>query len=93
MQFLKNIFTIYNIYLYGVLQALSIISCKQSTISDIHSIDSAKFHVVVNQSSDILVQNMHVTAPENSPNTDGINVQFSQNVLVNNSVIATGKKF
>ena len=79
--------------MYGVLQALSIISCKQSTISDIHTIDSAKFHLVINMSSDILVQNMHVTAPENSPNTDGINVELSQNVLVNNSIIATGKKF
>ena len=48
---------------------------------------------MVNQSSDILVKNMHITAPESSPNTDGINVELSQNVLVNNSIIATGKKF
>ena len=48
---------------------------------------------MVNQSSDILVKNMHITAPESSPNTDGIHVEHSQNVLVNNSVIATGKKF
>ncbi|KAK7854072.1 polygalacturonase [Quercus suber] len=70
--------------------ALNIIHCKNSTISDIHTIDSARYHVVVNQSSDILVKNMHITAPESSPNTDGIHIELSQNVLVNNSVIATG---
>ncbi|KAL4654069.1 hypothetical protein ACB092_01G351600 [Castanea dentata] len=70
--------------------ALNIIHCKRSTISDIYTIDSAKFHVVVNQSSDILVQNMHITAPESSPNTDGIHIELSKNVFVNNSVIATG---
>ncbi|KAK4604397.1 hypothetical protein RGQ29_012771 [Quercus rubra] len=71
-------------------KALNIIHCKRSTISDIYTIDSAKYHVVVNQSSDILVKNMHITAPESSPNTDGIHIELSQNVLVNNSVIATG---
>uniref|UniRef100_A0A7N2MPQ8 endo-polygalacturonase n=1 Tax=Quercus lobata TaxID=97700 RepID=A0A7N2MPQ8_QUELO len=70
--------------------ALNIIHCKHSTISDIYTINSARYHVVVNQSSDILVKNMHITAPESSPNTDGIHIELSQNVLVNNSVIATG---
>ncbi|KAK7849408.1 putative polygalacturonase [Quercus suber] len=70
--------------------ALSLISCKQSTISGIYFVNSAQVHLVIYQSNDILIKNMHITAPQNSPNTDGIHIEASQNVLVNNSVIATG---
>jgi len=78
------------VYLF---QALSLISCKQSTISGIYFVNSAQEHLVIYLSNDILIKNMHITAPENSPNTDGIHIEASQNVLVNNSYIATGKKF
>ncbi|KAK7854080.1 polygalacturonase [Quercus suber] len=70
--------------------ALSLISCKQSTISGIYFVNSAQEHMVIYQSNDILIKNIHITAPGNSPNTDGIHIESSQNVLVNNSVIATG---
>ncbi|KAK4604390.1 hypothetical protein RGQ29_012766 [Quercus rubra] len=70
--------------------ALSLISCKQSTISGIYFVNSAQEHLVIYLSNNILIKNLHITAPENSPNSDGIHIEASQNVLVNNSVIATG---
>ncbi|KAL0013783.1 hypothetical protein SO802_000852 [Lithocarpus litseifolius] len=60
------------------------------TISGIYFVNSAQEHIVIYQSNDILIKNMHITSPENSPNTDGIHIEASQNVLVNNSIIATG---
>ena len=48
-------------------------------------------HVMFEQSVNVQSYNIMLTAPEKSPNTDGIHVIGSQNVQIFSSVIRTGK--
>ncbi|KAI4378758.1 hypothetical protein MLD38_016193 [Melastoma candidum] len=59
-------------------------------ISGLKSRHSQMFHIVINACTDVNIQGVKVSAPENSPNTDGIHVQGSSNVMITNSRIGTG---
>ncbi|XP_073024458.1 exopolygalacturonase-like [Primulina eburnea] len=59
-------------------------------IRNIHSIDSEMFHFHVHDSDNLLFQNIHITAPGDSPNTDGIHIGNSNNVRIEKASIATG---
>lgn len=48
------------------------------------------FHIVINGCQDIHIEEVNVTAASDSPNTDGIHVQYSRNVMITNSSIQTG---
>ena len=48
------------------------------------------FHSKLIDSSNIKVSKMSITAPEDSPNTDGIHLSNATNVEITDSVIATG---
>ncbi|KAL6217307.1 hypothetical protein ACLB2K_010524 [Fragaria x ananassa] len=63
---------------------------NNSVISDITFMDSAKFHISVHASSNITFQRVTITAPEDSPNTDGIHIAGSSKITVSDSYIATG---
>ncbi|KAL6210458.1 hypothetical protein ACLB2K_015690 [Fragaria x ananassa] len=63
---------------------------NNSVISDITFMDSAKFHISVHASSNITFQRVTITAPEDSPNTDGIHITGSSKITVSDSYIATG---
>ncbi|KAL5580083.1 hypothetical protein UlMin_012525 [Ulmus minor] len=54
------------------------------------SLNSQMFHIVVNHCQDVHMEGVKVIANGNSPNTDGIHVQFSKNVTILNSSIQTG---
>ncbi|KAJ4844966.1 hypothetical protein Tsubulata_011697 [Turnera subulata] len=59
-------------------------------ISDITVIDSKAFHIGFHGSSNIVVQNITITAPGDSPNTDGIHVSHSTNISITSSKIGVG---
>ncbi|KAJ0972958.1 hypothetical protein J5N97_020917 [Dioscorea zingiberensis] len=63
---------------------------KDVLISGLTSLNSELFHMVIYGSSGITVQGVKITAPENSPNTDGIHIQMSSGVTVTASTIKTG---
>ena len=48
-------------------------------------------HVTFKSCFNVIVSNLVVRAPGYSPNTDGIHVAETQNILISNSVIGTGK--
>ncbi|CAI0470497.1 unnamed protein product [Linum tenue] len=48
------------------------------------------FHMVINFCHNVKLQGVRISAPGNSPNTDGIHVQFSTAVSIVSSKIATG---
>ena len=52
--------------------------------------NAQQMHVRFEQSVDVQAFNVMLTAPEDSPNTDGIHVTGSQNVQIISSVIRTG---
>ncbi|KAL6010056.1 hypothetical protein ACLOJK_000487 [Asimina triloba] len=63
---------------------------NDSTIRGISSIDSKQFHVVVFQCYGIKFINVNISAPAESPNTDGIHIGNSARVSISRSRIGTG---
>ncbi|KAJ6295471.1 hypothetical protein OIU76_027450 [Salix suchowensis] len=49
-----------------------------------------KGHIGINDCNGVLISNLNIAAPENSPNTDGIDVARSTNVHIQDSTIGTG---
>jgi len=65
--------------------------CNNLTVTRIHLKDSAEKHMTLFQCSQVIVDSVSVTAPADSPNTDGITVAFSNNTYISNCAIQTGK--
>ncbi|KAL2529889.1 Pectin lyase-like superfamily protein [Forsythia ovata] len=59
-------------------------------INGLSSINSQKFHILVDGCQNVKLVGMKVSAPGNSPNTDGIHVEKSTGVTILNSKIGTG---
>ncbi|KAJ0093985.1 hypothetical protein Patl1_26950 [Pistacia atlantica] len=59
-------------------------------INGLTSLDSQKFHIVINGCNNVKAQGVKVSASGISPNTDGIHVQSSSDVTIMNSRIGTG---
>ncbi|KAM5564090.1 hypothetical protein ABKV19_018618 [Rosa sericea] len=63
---------------------------KNALIEGITSLNSKYFHYHITDSSNVTMNNVHITAPGDSPNTDGCHISNSDNVKVINSIIGTG---
>nr|GMD68906.1 exopolygalacturonase clone GBGE184-like [Ipomoea batatas] len=63
---------------------------RNSALHHLNFVNSKGFHLKVTDSSGINVSNLRITAPGNSPNTDGIHISETTNIKVTNSVIQTG---
>ena len=61
------------------------VSVKGITIQN-----SPQFHLKFDGCTFVRVVNVTISSPENSPNTDGIHVQNSEEVEIHNSSIACG---
>ncbi|KAL0400325.1 UNVERIFIED_CONTAM: Exopolygalacturonase [Sesamum radiatum] len=61
-----------------------------SQIQDIKLINSKFFHINIGYSQNIVVNNVHIWAPSNSTNTDGIHIARSSSIRITNVNIATG---
>ncbi|XP_022143115.1 probable polygalacturonase At1g80170 [Momordica charantia] len=70
--------------------AMKIISCNNTSLSNIHFINSSQTHVLIMGSKRVEIKNLVITAPESSPNTDGIHIHSSHNVIIKNTTIGTG---
>nr|WDA53362.1 polygalacturonase 1 [Erycina pusilla] len=70
--------------------ALTFFSCNQLRIGNLNIKNSQQIHVSVEQCTDVSIANVMITAPENSPNTDGIHVANTNNILIKGCVIRTG---
>ncbi|VFQ82296.1 unnamed protein product [Cuscuta campestris] len=63
---------------------------NKTTVQNINSINSKNLHFNVFACNYMVFNNVTVTAPGDSPNTDGIHIGKSTNVRISSSVIATG---
>lgn len=63
---------------------------NNSVAKNFNTVNSKGFHIKVLQSANVIVQNVTITAPGQSPNTDGVHISRSQNVTVMDSKIGTG---
>ncbi|KAJ0972230.1 hypothetical protein J5N97_020189 [Dioscorea zingiberensis] len=70
--------------------ALKFSNSKNIMISGLTSIDSELYHIVINGCEGVQVKGVKISAPGNSPNTDGIHVQMSTNVTITSTDIKTG---
>ncbi|GER41962.1 pectin lyase-like superfamily protein [Striga asiatica] len=70
--------------------SIKISKCNNLTIRDIVSLNSKEFHFHIIVSDNILINNVYIRAPADSPNTDGIHLGRCTNVNIINSRISTG---
>ncbi|CAN6456373.1 unnamed protein product [Victoria cruziana] len=71
-------------------QVLEINNCQNVSLSGITTLNSQGVHVKIVFSQHVNVSNIHIIAPEESPNTDGINMGASQYVNIRDCTIKTG---
>lgn len=72
------------------MQALTFYNCNNLVVKNLNIQDSQQIHVSFEKCSNVRALNLRVTAPEESPNTDGIHVTDTQNIQISNCVIGTG---
>ncbi|KAF9663100.1 hypothetical protein SADUNF_Sadunf17G0003400 [Salix dunnii] len=70
--------------------SLEFTNSKNIAITGLASLNSQRFHIVINGCQNVKVQGVKVSADGKSPNTDGIHVQLSTAVTILNSRIGTG---
>lgn len=73
------------------MQVLSFQSCNRLSVSYLNIINSPRAHIGINQCQGAIFSNINIHAPGNSPNTDGIDINSSQNIMIRDSFIASGK--
>ncbi|XP_065851165.1 probable polygalacturonase At3g15720 [Euphorbia lathyris] len=71
-------------------RALQFRNCNNLGISGLKYINSPKAHIGLNRCNYVSIYNINIFAPENSPNTDGIDLSLSHNVHISDSIIGTG---
>lgn len=75
------------------LQALAFYKCKDLIVKNLKIQDAQQIHVSFQKCVNVLASNLSITAPEKSPNTDGIHVTNTQDILITTSIIATGRTY
>ncbi|XP_050270403.1 polygalacturonase-like [Quercus robur] len=69
---------------------LSFTNSYNIRINGLLSLNSQMYHIVFNGCQNVHVERIKIIASGDSPNTDGIHVQLSSNVVIVNSTIKTG---
>ena len=72
------------------MQSLKFRNILNLDISGISSVNAKAFHMFLVKTTNVNVQNIKITAPAESPNTDGIHLSNAVNVHIVDSLIATG---
>ncbi|BBH07349.1 Pectin lyase-like superfamily protein [Prunus dulcis] len=70
--------------------AIHFYKCDYLQLRGLKHLDSPKAHITINNCNNVSVSNLHIIAPEDSPNTDGIDISMSTFVNIHNSTIGTG---
>lgn len=71
-------------------QALAFEGCNNMRLSGLRFINSPMMHISIHETNGAHLSDLTITAPEDSPNTDGLHIEESQQVEVLNSRIGTG---
>jgi len=72
------------------MQSLKFRNMKNVEINGISSVNAKAFHMFLVKTENVNIQNIKLTAPAESPNTDGIHLSNADNVSILDSTIATG---
>ncbi|KAL0416246.1 UNVERIFIED_CONTAM: Exopolygalacturonase [Sesamum latifolium] len=63
---------------------------RNSVIRGINSVNSKMFHLNLHKCENVLLKNIDIIAPVDSPNTDGIHIGKSNSIMITASRISTG---
>ncbi|XP_021812874.1 probable polygalacturonase At3g15720 [Prunus avium] len=70
--------------------ALHFHGCDNLKLSGLTHLNSGRAHIAISGCNNVYVSHLTITAPEDSPNTDGIDISNSHNVFIHHSTIGTG---
>ncbi|GLT62293.1 hypothetical protein SLA2020_349410 [Shorea laevis] len=70
--------------------AMTFSDCSNLLVSSLWFQNAQQMHLVFDKCFNVKALNLQVTAPGDSPNTDGIHVTKTKNIKIQNSVIRTG---
>ncbi|KAL6334811.1 hypothetical protein AAG906_021779 [Vitis piasezkii] len=71
-------------------QALKFYTCPDLVLQGLTHINPQKAHIILTKCDGANINSITITAPEDAPNTDGIDIASSNHVQVQNSKIGTG---
>lgn len=71
-------------------QALTFNRCYRLQLKGFTSINPPRSHITLTSCKKAIIKNLHLIAPGESPNTDGIDISGSRDIQVLNSFIGTG---
>ncbi|XP_050379779.1 probable polygalacturonase At3g15720 [Argentina anserina] len=71
-------------------KALHFSRCDHLWLTGLTHVDSPMAHISLTHSNNVTISNLYIHAPEDSPNTDGIDISVSTYVNIHDSIIATG---
>lgn len=70
--------------------ALHFHACENLILRELTHINSPRNHISLNACHGSHISKLHIIAPNESPNTDGIDIAESSNIIIENSKIETG---
>ncbi|KAM7276821.1 hypothetical protein ACFE04_018687 [Oxalis oulophora] len=71
-------------------RALHFNKCQNVRLSGLTHINSPRNHISFHMCNNVTISSLNIIAPGNSPNTDGIDISYSNSVHLDNSSISTG---
>ncbi|KAK9921866.1 hypothetical protein M0R45_030362 [Rubus argutus] len=71
-------------------EALRFFKCNDLRLSGLTHVDSPKGHVSIVNCTNVIVSDLHIIAPDDSKNTDGIDIIMSRHVNIHDCIIGTG---
>ncbi|KAM5558860.1 putative polygalacturonase [Rosa sericea] len=71
-------------------KALRFFNCNDLQLSGLTHVDSPKGHISILNCTNVIVSNLHIIAPDDSENTDGIDINMSRHVDIHDCIIGTG---
>ena len=72
------------------MQSIKFNSITNGNLRGIKSVNAKSFHIAINRCDRFRAFGLRITAPEDSPNTDGIHISSSNFVKVSKTKISTG---
>ncbi|KAG6509647.1 hypothetical protein ZIOFF_027652 [Zingiber officinale] len=72
-------------------QSLALLHVTKAQVLGLSFKNSAMMHVAIGMSVGVRISNLKITAPAESPNTDGIHVERSRHVIISDCQISTAE--